>query len=239
MPKCESQIEAVEADGMLAEVLRNAVGLAIFDRQLRFRMINLYLAESNGTSCESHLGKQLQQILGDVALQVRPAIEHALLSHRPVMNLEIKGVLPTKPRGGHWIGSYFPIRDASGRVEHVGAVVVELGADVQLLSSQSSSSEDVVLRSWKDIARYVGTCVKTVQRWEIDHRFPVRRVIPNKGAVVFALRREVDGWLESQRMSRECPLSDDAHSVAYGFDQQHPRGLGIERRGQVTGKPYK
>jgi hypothetical protein len=235
MSKRESQIEVVEAEGILAEVLRNAIGLAILDRRLRFRMVNAYLAASNGASLESHLGKHVQEILGNVALQVRPAIEQVLSSYRPVVNREVAGVLPTKPGGGHWICSYFPIRDPSGRVEHVGAVVLELGADVQLRSSQSS--EDVVLRSWKDIARYVGTCVKTVQRWEIDHRFPVRRVIPSKGAVVFALRREVDGWLESREMSRECPLSDNAHSVAYGFGQQHPRGLGIERREQPPVKP--
>jgi len=204
MSKRESSRELVESERILTEVLRNVVGLAIFDRQLRYRMVNAYLAASNGTSCESHFGKHLQEILGDVALQVRPAIEQVWSSRRPVVNLEIAGVLPTKPLGGHWIGNYLPIFDSGGRVGQVAAVVVELGTDVQLRSSQPSSSEELVLRSWKDIARYLGTCVKTVQRWEIDYRFPVRRVTAKKGAVVFALRREVDGWLETRQISARC-----------------------------------
>lgn len=31
------------------------------------------------------------------------------------------------------------------------------------------------------IARHVGTCVKTVQRWERPHGFPIRHVSKNKG----------------------------------------------------------
>ena len=52
-----------------------------------------------------------------------------------------------------------------------------------------------VLRSWKDIAQYMGTCVKTVQRWERAYDLPVRRVQPGKGSVVLAFKNEVDQWL--------------------------------------------
>ena len=79
------------------------------------------------------------------------------------------------------------------------AVVGELGRDLQLLPiGNHLLPADAVLRSWKDVARYVGTCVKTVQRWEDEFQFPIRRVNLNKGAVVFALRSEVDKWLRER-----------------------------------------
>src|SRR5215470_2918817 len=106
MPRRELSRELEESEQILAELLRNAVGLAIFDRQLRFRMVNAYLAASNGASSESHIGKHLQEVLGNVALQVRPAMEEVLASNRPVVNREIAGPLPTRPIGGRWICSY-------------------------------------------------------------------------------------------------------------------------------------
>ena len=55
-----------------------------------------------------------------------------------------------------------------------------------------------VLTSWKDIARYMGKGVRTVQRWEQDFGLPVRRPagITHKSAVL-AYRHDIDAWLES------------------------------------------
>jgi hypothetical protein len=44
----------------------------------------------------------------------------------------------------------------------------------------------------------MGTCVKTVQRWEKTHALPVRRVTEARGAVVFAFRSEIDVWMQSR-----------------------------------------
>jgi hypothetical protein len=69
---------------------------------------------------------------------------------------------------------------------------VELPLKMKFQSPDSQTTLlSPVLRSWKDIAQYVGACVKTVQRWEYAHGFPVQRLDPQKGAVVFALRDEV------------------------------------------------
>ena len=62
---------------------------------------------------------------------------------------------------------------------------------------EHSSLPNAILRSWKDIAQYMGTCVKTVQRWEHTYNFPVRRVDPKKGSVVLAFKNEVDAWLRT------------------------------------------
>ncbi len=63
--------------------------------------------------------------------------------------------------------------------------------------------ESAVLSSWKDIAKYMGKGVRTVQRWEHHFGLPVRR--PNgashKSAVLLD-RGELDAWLATRFSSR-------------------------------------
>jgi len=203
--------ELFDVERLFADFISTNIGLAVIDRQLRYRALNPFLAASNGASAESHIGKHLREILGGVAVQVEATIEHVFSTARPVSNCELQGPLPTKPAGGHWIDSFFPIVDSSGGVRQVGAVVVELPLNIRFqLADPQVALVSPVLRSWKDIAQYVGACVKTVQRWEHAYSFPIQRLNPRKGAVVFALRDEVDCWLRS---SRECETAKRNHLV--------------------------
>ena len=192
--------EVLESERMVAEFFKDGiVGLAIFDERLRYQMVNPYLAASNGTPIESHLGRHVQEIMGKVGLQVEPAIRQVFLTSKPVLNCIVSGAFPSRPGGGRWIDSFFPIIDSSGRVKSVGAVVVELAKERRLeLVRDDTVYVNDVLRSWKDIAHYMGTCVKTVQRWERAYDLPVRRVQPGKGSVVVAFRNEVDEWLHKR-----------------------------------------
>jgi len=200
--------EATKSERMLAEFFKDSmVGLAIFDERLYYQMVNPYLAASNGTPIESHMGKHVQEILGSVSLPVELAIQQVFATGQPVLNCEVAGPLPTKPGGGHWVDSFFPIADSSGRVKRVGAIVVELEKEQRLEPVRDNSAVvNHVLRSWKDIAQYMGTCVKTVQRWERAYDLPVRRVQPGKGSVVLAFKNEVDQWLLNR--SRELNVTE-------------------------------
>jgi hypothetical protein len=68
--------------------------------------------------------------------------------------------------------------------------------------------ESAVLSSWKDIAKYMGKGVRTVQRWEHHFGLPVRR--PNgashKSAVLLD-RSDLDAWLAT-RFSARGPSRD-------------------------------
>jgi predicted DNA-binding transcriptional regulator AlpA len=70
------------------------------------------------------------------------------------------------------------------------------------------SEDSTVLSSWKDIARYLGKGVRTVQRWERHLGLPVRRPIgaSQKSAVVL-YRGDVDAWLATRFSAR--PLLRD------------------------------
>jgi len=66
-----------------------------------------------------------------------------------------------------------------------------------------ASEDSTVLSSWKDIAKYLGKGVRTVQRWERQLGLPVRR--PNgalqKSAVVL-YRGDVDAWVATRFSAR-------------------------------------
>lgn len=189
-----------EAQRMLPQFFKDSeVGLAIFDEHFRYRVVNPYLAASNGASIEAHLGKHVREVLGDVGAQVETAIQHVLNTGHSVLNHEVAGVFKTRPQGGRWLDTLFPIMDCNGKVRQVGVVVVELGPGVEIeQSAPLITPPNEILRSWKEIACYVGSCVKTVQRWERHYSFPVRRVSHNKGAVVFAFKDDVDRWLRTR-----------------------------------------
>jgi hypothetical protein len=85
---------------------------------------------------------------------------------------------------------------------------VELLPDTRLESAGAihegellPSTVNEVLRSWKEIANYVGACVKTVQRCEQHYNVPIRRLERRKGAVVFALKAEVDSWIRMRTLA--------------------------------------
>jgi hypothetical protein len=73
--------------------------------------------------------------------------------------------------------------------------------------NQINISEDsTVLTCWKDIARYLGKGVRTVQRWERHLGLPVRRPTgaSQKSAVVLH-RGDVDAWLATRFSARSLP----------------------------------
>jgi tetratricopeptide (TPR) repeat protein len=54
------------------------------------------------------------------------------------------------------------------------------------------------LDGWKRIAAYLNRDVRTVRRWEKQQGLPVRRLMHDKLATVYAYRSELDGWLRQR-----------------------------------------
>jgi TolB-like protein len=60
--------------------------------------------------------------------------------------------------------------------------------------------DDLILRSWKEIAEYLGCDVKTCARWESECGLPVRRFDPaSKRSRVFANKSELEAWLADRQ----------------------------------------
>lgn len=84
-----------------------------------------------------------------------------------------------------------------------------------------------VLTSWKDIARYMGKGVRTVQRWEQDFGLPVRRPLRSNKKAVLARPHDLDAWVAMGCGSRQSvPLGielgdGDASAAASAGRRQH------------------
>jgi PAS domain S-box-containing protein len=103
----------------------SVVGVAVLDGQMRFRAINGALAAMNGMPAARHLGRKLRHVLGGASPKVEAATDQVLHTGQPV-SLDLTAELPSRAGLGHWMESFFPIRDAKGRVTQVAAVVLEI-----------------------------------------------------------------------------------------------------------------
>ncbi|HZR28977.1 MAG TPA: hypothetical protein VFA71_09360 [Terriglobales bacterium] len=61
---------------------------------------------------------------------------------------------------------------------------------------------EIILNSWKEIAKYLGRGVRTAQRWERDLALPVRRPRGKERSAVIAVSSDIDAWL------KRCPVQD-------------------------------
>jgi hypothetical protein len=95
-----------------------------------------------------------------------------------------------------------------------------------LMNNQSSTALPVavpVLTSWKDIARYMGKGVRTVQRWEQDFGLPVRRPQGSSKKAILARPGDLDAWVALRCSSRAQLAAFD------GIADTGPASAGIRR----------
>jgi Tol biopolymer transport system component len=76
------------------------------------------------------------------------------------------------------------------------------------------------LDSWKEIAAYFRRDIRTVQRWERDWAMPVRRLPGGPKAGVYALRSDLDAWLETRRT--ELQKDEETDEVQHLGERKPP-----------------
>jgi PAS domain S-box-containing protein len=112
----------------LESMLANAtIGLAFFDRDIRYLRINRCLAEIDGIPADAHLGRPLREVLPEFAETVEPIVRRIFETGRPHTGLEIEGMTAAHPGERRtWLASYYPVLAADGTVISVGATVTEI-----------------------------------------------------------------------------------------------------------------
>lgn len=179
------------------------VGFCLLDTDLRYLAINDTLADMNGVPAARHLGKSIREVLGDCAELVEPQLNYVLASGQPVLNLEISSMLPQRTEPGHWIAHFIPIKDASGDVRQIGAVVVEITERKKLEESlrgvsKTLKEEKQRQRVLLELGHVLGT------KWDAQQIFPkisasLRRVLRQEYAAL-SLHDEKSGLLVRQAM---------------------------------------
>jgi hypothetical protein len=122
--------------GLTALFNSSVVGFVVCDSQLRFRAVNRALAKINRVPAKAHLGKTISGLLGNPALET-PLVE-VFASGKALANWNVEAQLRTRAHEARWIETYFPLKNAAGRVDHVGVILIEVphGRDLASLSVQ-------------------------------------------------------------------------------------------------------
>ena len=103
------------------------VGIGFWDRDLRFVRVNDALATINGLSPEEHVGRDLGEVVGELAPVLVPLYRRVLATGEPVVHTESTddAALQMGERR-HWLSSYYPVHTPDGEVIGIGAVIMEI-----------------------------------------------------------------------------------------------------------------
>ncbi len=102
------------------------IGLCLLDPDLRFVRINERLAEINGMPVASHIGRTVEEIVPDLASQVREVRAHFQHGGGHISKL-FSGTTPAQPSVlRHWIEHWTPIRTARGELTGLSVAVEEV-----------------------------------------------------------------------------------------------------------------
>jgi PAS domain S-box-containing protein len=103
------------------------VGLAFWDRRLRYVRVNDALAEMDGIPAKEHVGRHITEVVPDIAGAVGERLSTVLDTGQPIINVEVSGRTPAAPdEVRYWLTSYYPVTERGGSLLGAGAVFSEI-----------------------------------------------------------------------------------------------------------------
>lgn len=130
--------ERADDANLLLQGLLDAVpvGMAFFDRHLRYVRVNHAMAATNGILPEAHVGRRLTDLLEGLPQEVADDISSVFERGETIPQRLVVGETPADPgTERHWLVSYYPIR-RDDEVQWVGAVALEVTERDRLLESE-------------------------------------------------------------------------------------------------------
>jgi PAS domain S-box-containing protein len=120
--------ERIQALATLNSLIASApVGIAFFDRDMRYQLVNEPLAAMNGVPCSHHIGRTVKDIIPDLIPQIEPSLKAVLECQTPIVDQIIEGERPSAPGVKRaWRQSWFPVSDSCGQPAGVGVFVQEV-----------------------------------------------------------------------------------------------------------------
>lgn len=102
------------------------VGLGLFSLDYRYLRVNDMMAQFNGVAIADHIGRSIYDVVPDVAVLTQSRIDEVAASASPLPRHVIERVNPVTGHlsvyGVHW----YPVFDASGAVQAVGAIAEDI-----------------------------------------------------------------------------------------------------------------
>ncbi len=115
------------AEEVLDQFANAPIGLCYFDKDLRFRYINQWLADLHGPSPELHLGESIHEIIDEVAVRVVPKLRQVLKTGEPIVDGEVEASTPaTNGELRLFRYSFHPALNSDGQIVGVSTVVQDI-----------------------------------------------------------------------------------------------------------------
>ena len=117
-----------ESEETLNAFFSNApVGMALYDREIRYLKINKQLAWDTGLSVGEHVGKSIAEIKPELAKVLEPIYREMFESGETKLLPEVHGEMPSDPGVEHWwTGFAFPTSWVDGKPSKIGVVALDI-----------------------------------------------------------------------------------------------------------------
>ncbi|MBS2962424.1 SpoIIE family protein phosphatase [Actinocrinis puniceicyclus] len=104
------------------------VGIAIYDTERRYVLVNKALSGYDGVPADGHVGRRLEDIVPELGQSVPLLQQHVLDTGEPVVDMLVKGSTRNAEAGRwrYWSISYARLQTEDGRVVGLTAVVVDV-----------------------------------------------------------------------------------------------------------------
>lgn len=97
----------------------------------------------NGVALKHHLGRQVREVVGEVARILEPKFKSILEGRCAAITFDIIAKLPHRKAPGRWLEEYFPVIE-KGKIKAVAVFVVELDLTA-IVAKHPIISKEVVL----------------------------------------------------------------------------------------------
>ena len=143
----EAQRQTSETLAQLDMFVMNApLGMAFFDRDLRFVRINKHLAEANGLDVAAHLGRPLAEAVTHLPPEGLADYRQVLETGEALTDRLVVGKPDVPAAAGRvWESSYYPVRRPEGGLLGVGVVTREISQ--KLRDEQAVKDSEARFRS--------------------------------------------------------------------------------------------
>ncbi|OYU25910.1 MAG: PAS domain S-box protein [Burkholderiales bacterium PBB2] len=196
-------VDAAVLDGLFASDM--PVGLAVLDRELRYRRVNRALADFNGVPAEQLLGRSVAEVLPEAYPHLAPLLHAVLHQGQAQEKFRIQVQVPSHPGElSEWEASYLPLRDAEQSV--VGILVQAVNISSQRRAEEALRDSEAQLRRVLDgLFAFVGLLSLDGLLLEAN-RAPLEAAGIGKDAVLgrrfcdtywWSHDTELQGWLQA------------------------------------------
>jgi PAS domain S-box-containing protein len=201
------------------------VGLCFVDHDLRFVMVNDYLAALHAVPALDHIGRTLPELLGPAGAEFEQAYRTVLSTGRPLVDVETSGAMPRAPGVvGHWISSYYAVYGPNREVAGVNAVILDI-TERKLQEQRNLATGERLAERERFLRTVTDHLPALVGYWDAD----LRCQFANRPYLEWLGRAEQDvighGAVELLGEEQMAQVSGQVQGVLEGRRQSFPREL--------------